>query len=110
MKPEFRLPGLAAAAVLLAQTLVVARTAPAEVVILKNGLRLEGSVGQVAELGAAFLCGHCGIETATLENSSAYISSWLRTIRQDSRLVVQSAAAAQKAADWILGRSEGGAV
>jgi antirestriction protein ArdC len=63
----------------------------------------------VAEMGAAFLCGHCGIETATLENSSAYISSWLRTIRQDARLVVQSAAAAQKAADWILGQLEGGA-
>jgi antirestriction protein ArdC len=63
----------------------------------------------VAEMSAAFLCGHCGIETATIENSSAYISSWLRTIRQDARLVVQSAAAAQKAADWILGRQEGGA-
>jgi antirestriction protein ArdC len=63
----------------------------------------------IAEMGAAFLCGHCGIETATLENSSAYISSWLRTIRQDARLVVQSAAAAaQRAADWVLGQQEGG--
>ena len=58
----------------------------------------------VAEMGAAFLCGHAGIETATLDNSAAYIASWLDKLKNDKCLVVHAAAAAQKAADHILGR------
>lgn len=57
----------------------------------------------VAEMGAAFLCGESGIETATLDNLAAYVASWLRIIRQDAKLVVQAAAAAQKAVDHIFG-------
>jgi antirestriction protein ArdC len=56
----------------------------------------------VAEMGAAFLCSHAGIETATLDNSASYIDGWLRAIRQDRTLVVTAAAQAQKAADYIL--------
>ena len=59
----------------------------------------------VAEMTAAFLCGHCGIDTVTLENQAAYVSGWLRTIKQDAKLVVTAAAQAQKAADFILGRT-----
>jgi antirestriction protein ArdC len=59
----------------------------------------------VAEMGATFLCGHAGIETATLENAAAYIDSWLRVLRGDSRMVVQAATHAQKAADFVLGRT-----
>lgn len=58
-----------------------------------------------AEMTSAYLCGHAGIEPATLENSAAYVAGWLRVIRQDSRLVVTAAAQAQRAADFILGRS-----
>ena len=54
---------------------------------------------------SAFLCGHTGIEPATLENSAAYVAGWLKVIRQDARLVVTAAAQAQKAADYILGRT-----
>jgi antirestriction protein ArdC len=57
----------------------------------------------VAEMTAAFLCGHTGIEAATLENSAAYIDHWLKVLRGDSKLVVIAAAQAQKAADYILG-------
>lgn len=57
----------------------------------------------VAEMGAAFLCGVCGIETATIDNSAAYVAGWLKTIKRDAKLVVLAAAAAQRAADWILG-------
>ncbi|MCA9069418.1 MAG: DUF1738 domain-containing protein, partial [Planctomycetaceae bacterium] len=53
----------------------------------------------VAEMGAAFLCGHCGIENTVIENSAAYIAGWLQRLRNDKRLVIQAAAAAQKAAD-----------
>ncbi len=57
----------------------------------------------VAEMGAAFLCGHCGIEQATVENSAAYIQGWLKKLKGDHRLVVIAAAQAQKAADFIMG-------
>ncbi len=58
----------------------------------------------IAEMGAAFLCGHCGIENTVIGNSVAYIAGWLQKLRDDKRLVVHAAAAAQKAADHILGR------
>lgn len=57
----------------------------------------------VAEFGAAMLCGHVGIENATLDNSAAYIQGWSRALKKDTRLVVNAASAAQKAADYILG-------
>ena len=57
----------------------------------------------VAEMGAAFLCGQVGIVERTLDNSAAYIQGWLKRLRDDQRLVVQAAAQAQKAADYILG-------
>ncbi len=58
----------------------------------------------VAEMGAAFLCGHVGIESKTIDNSAAYIQNWLRKLRKDMKLVVMAAAQAQKAADFILDR------
>ncbi|MCI0718303.1 MAG: ssDNA-binding domain-containing protein [Acidobacteria bacterium] len=58
----------------------------------------------VAEMGAAMLCASVGIE-ATRDNSAAYIQTWLKNLRNDSRLVVMAAAQAQKAADYILDRA-----
>jgi antirestriction protein ArdC len=58
----------------------------------------------VAEMGAAFLSGHCGIEDKTLNQSASYIQSWLEKLKDDRRLVVQAAALAQKASDYILER------
>jgi len=37
----------------------------------------------VAEMGAAFLAGHCGIETATRPEAASYIAGWLRTLNGD---------------------------
>jgi antirestriction protein ArdC len=56
----------------------------------------------IAEMGAAFLCGQAGIEN-TIENSAAYVQSWLEQLQNDKTLIVQAAAQAQKAADFILG-------
>lgn len=56
----------------------------------------------VAELGAAFLCAHAGINNETQENSAAYIQGWLRAFNDDKRMIMQAASAAQKAADYIL--------
>jgi antirestriction protein ArdC len=60
----------------------------------------------VAEMGAAMLCGIVGIENKTIKNSAAYIQAWLSKLRDDKKLVVHAAAAAQKAADFILGRKQ----
>ena len=57
----------------------------------------------IAEMGAAFLCGEAGIEESTLENSAAYLKGWLEQLQNDKKLIVQAAAQAQKAADFILG-------
>jgi antirestriction protein ArdC len=56
----------------------------------------------VAEMTSAFLSGVCGLEN-TIESSAAYIKGWLRVLRDDPKMVVQAAAAAQKAADLIRG-------
>lgn len=57
----------------------------------------------VAEMGAAFLCGHARIEPAVIQNQAAYISGWLGTLKGDSRLIISAGGAAQRAAEWILG-------
>lgn len=57
----------------------------------------------VAEMGAAFLCGHAGIFHQTQANSAAYLASWIKALKADSKLIVTAAAQAQKAADYILG-------
>lgn len=57
----------------------------------------------VAEMGAAFLCGRAGIVERTIQNSAAYVASWLERLKGDNKLVVMAAAQAQKAADFILG-------
>jgi antirestriction protein ArdC len=59
----------------------------------------------IAEMGSAFLCGHAEIIERTIDNSAAYIQHWLERIKEDKTLIVQAAAQAQKAADFILGRS-----
>lgn len=67
----------------------------------------------VAEMAAAFLCGHSGITPATVENAASYIGGWIKTLKGDKRLAVVAAGAAQRAADWIRGergqRDGGGA-
>ncbi|WP_242234957.1 zincin-like metallopeptidase domain-containing protein [Domibacillus sp. PGB-M46] len=55
----------------------------------------------VAEIGAAMLCGVAGIENTIIKNSASYVQSWLRELKEDSKLIVQAAAQAQKAADYI---------
>ena len=55
----------------------------------------------VAEMGSAFLCGHAGIERQ-LETNAAYLQSWIKALKSDPKLIVQAAAQAQKATDYIL--------
>ena len=55
----------------------------------------------VAEMAAAFLCGHAGITPTVIENQAAYVQGWLKTIKADKKLVIGAAGQAQRAADWI---------
>jgi antirestriction protein ArdC len=57
----------------------------------------------VAEQGAAMVAGITGIGPLLIDNSAAYLASWAKALRGDSKLVVRAASAAQKAADLILG-------
>jgi antirestriction protein ArdC len=59
----------------------------------------------VAEMTAAFLCGVNQIELKTIDNSAAYIKSWLKKLKDDPKMVVLAAAQAQKAADYILNKN-----
>ena len=54
----------------------------------------------VAEMGAAFLNSHCGIE-GELQHAS-YIASWLQALRNDKRLIFSAASLAQRAADYVI--------
>ena len=60
----------------------------------------------VAEMGSAMLCGFAGIDQATISNAAAYLQSWIKRLKADSRLVVSAARAAQEAADYIRGESK----
>ena len=56
-------------------------------------------------MGAAFLAGEAGIESdGLLENSAAYLQSWIKVLKGDPRMAVVAAAQAQKSCDFILGR------
>jgi antirestriction protein ArdC len=60
----------------------------------------------VAELGGAFLSGTCGLDSsARLDDASTYLAGWLKALRDDKRLLLQAASAAQKAADFLRGRA-----
>ena len=48
------------------------------------------------------MCGHAGIDAATIDNQTAYIDSWRKKISEDPKLIVSAAAMAQKASSFIL--------
>ena len=67
------------------------------------GSHAYGREELVAEMTAAFLCAEAGILPATIENSAAYLDSWVRTIKADPKAVITAASQASKAAKRILG-------
>lgn len=82
----------------------------------KDRLAREGVIGQisfgsevyskeelVAEIGAQMLCSLAQIDNVTLDNSVAYIQSWIKALKEDKTLLVKAGAQSQKAVDYILG-------
>ena len=61
----------------------------------------------IAEIGSAFLMNHIGIETAkTFKNSTAYIQSWLKVLKNDNKFIVSASSKAEKAMNYILNGKE----
>ena len=60
-------------------------------------------------MGAAMLTALAGVENEQqqIEQSAGYIAHWSQQIKDDPKLIVNAAAAAQKAADKILGTKFG---
>lgn len=57
----------------------------------------------VAQMSASMLAAETGVDTdAEMDNSAAYLASWIDALKGDSRLIIGASAAAQKAADLIL--------
>ena len=57
----------------------------------------------VAELGALFLMQEVGFDTSKTEiNSTAYLKSWLKVLKDDVSFIVKASTQAQKAHDLIL--------
>ena len=57
----------------------------------------------IAEIGAATLVNHVGLETSrSFRNSTAYVQNWLRVLQNDKRFIVSAAGKAEKAVNLIL--------
>jgi antirestriction protein ArdC len=56
----------------------------------------------VAEMGAAYLSGICGIEQQTIQNNTAYIQHWIRTFQNDPKVLVIAGSQAQSAVQYVL--------
>lgn len=60
----------------------------------------------IAEMGSAMLCYQCGLSPATIQNSANYIGCWLKTLKDDPKMVVSAAGKANAAFRYILGEEE----
>jgi len=65
------------------------------------GSRLYTEQELEAEFSSAFLCNESGIDN-TLENSAAYIQSWMKSFKDNPDIIITAASKAQKTADYIL--------
>lgn len=57
----------------------------------------------IAEITAAMLCNYTGFDSAELiDNSAAYIQSWLKSLKNDVNMILVASAKAEKAYSYIL--------
>jgi antirestriction protein ArdC len=66
----------------------------------------RGQEELIAEVSAALLSSMFGI-TETIDNSAAYVKSWLRALKNDPNMIIGAAQEAQKVVDYILGTDIG---
>lgn len=60
----------------------------------------------IAELGAAFILFHLGLNGEPRRDHAAYISSWLQVLRRDCRAIGAAASKAQAAADHLIAMAD----
>jgi antirestriction protein ArdC len=58
----------------------------------------------VAEIGACFLCHKAEIETATEQNTVAYLQGWLKRLGDNPDWIIKASSLAQKSTNFILGK------
>lgn len=56
----------------------------------------------IAELGASFLANEAGLKYS-IKNTAAYLQGWMEVLKDDSKMLIYAASAAEKASDLILG-------
>lgn len=73
---------------------------------LKNrfGTKAYAAEELVAELGAAFLCAHLGVQGQL--RHAEYIANWIELLKEDERAVFTAASKASQAADYLRNFSE----
>ena len=59
----------------------------------------------IAEIGACYFGAMIGLEPA-IEESAAYVESWLKALRNDKRMIFKAASAAQRASDYLVDATE----
>lgn len=70
----------------------------------ERGNHAYGCEELVAEMTSAYLCAESGISMSVIDNQAAYLAGWIKTIKEDPKMVIKAASQAQKAADHILDR------
>lgn len=62
----------------------------------------------VAEIGSAGLMNMLGLETEyTFSNSTAYLQSWIKVLKNDNRFIISASSKAEKAIHYILNGKQG---
>jgi antirestriction protein ArdC len=56
----------------------------------------------IAEITASFLCANCQIENKVIDNSVAYLNSWISKLSNDKYMIVKASSEAQKAFNLIV--------
>jgi len=54
----------------------------------------------IAEIGMCFFCGMVGISNA-FQNSTSYIQSWIGALKNEPKMIVHAAGAAERAVDFF---------
>lgn len=73
--------------------------------ICKFGDENYGLDELISEITSSFLCAEAGLQNETLSNNAAYLASWLRTLKAEPKMLITAAQAAEKACDYVLGRT-----
>ena len=71
---------------------------------LSMGSEMYAKEELVAEIAAAMLCGHVGIDIERIERqSAAYVQGWMKQIKETPELLIRAASQSQRAVNYILG-------